>query len=104
MREFRGKSLTWGITISCGAGFFLFGYDQGVFGGILTNQNFLDTFNNPNSTIQAQITSTYYLGKRTTKDQHTKALIESTLAAAFRVAIIKCVHNTDVQKSLSPIA
>lgn len=43
-------------------GFFLFGYDQGVFGGILTNQNFLDTFNNPNSTIQAQITSTYYLG------------------------------------------
>ncbi|KAJ5622739.1 hypothetical protein N7490_011344 [Penicillium lividum] len=57
-----GKNLTWGITISCGAGFFLFGYDQGVFGGILTNQNFLDTFNNPDSTIQAQITSTYYLG------------------------------------------
>ncbi|KAJ5092719.1 hypothetical protein N7456_008580 [Penicillium angulare] len=58
----RGKSVTWGITVACGAGFFLFGYDQGVFGGILNNEDFLATFNNPNSTIQAQITSTYYLG------------------------------------------
>ncbi|OJJ38307.1 hypothetical protein ASPWEDRAFT_179875 [Aspergillus wentii DTO 134E9] len=58
----QGKGLTVGITVACGAGFFLFGYDQGVFGGILTNQNFLDTFGYPDSTIQGQITSTYYLG------------------------------------------
>ncbi|KAJ5682796.1 hypothetical protein N7462_005961 [Penicillium macrosclerotiorum] len=62
MQLLRGKSASWGITVSCGAGFFLFGYDQGVFGGILTNQNFLGTFNNPDSTIQGQITSPYYLG------------------------------------------
>ncbi|QKX55572.1 uncharacterized protein TRUGW13939_02666 [Talaromyces rugulosus] len=60
--QIKGRGLTRGITIACGAGFFLFGYDQGVFGGILTNQNFLDTFNNPDATIQGQITSTYYLG------------------------------------------
>ncbi|OKL58598.1 hypothetical protein UA08_05998 [Talaromyces atroroseus] len=50
--HFQGKTLTTGITIACGAGFCLFGYDQGVFG----------TFNNPDATIQGQITSTYYLG------------------------------------------
>jgi sugar porter (SP) family MFS transporter len=58
----RGRQLTLGITIACGTGFFLFGYDQGVFGGILNNAEFLTTFNNPNPTIQAQIVSSYYLG------------------------------------------
>ena len=29
MQLMRGKSVTWGITVACGAGFFLFGYDQG---------------------------------------------------------------------------
>lgn len=58
----RNKSLTRGVTISCGADVFLFGYDQGVFGGILMNQTFLNTFDNPGSAIQAQITSAYYLG------------------------------------------
>ncbi|KAK5173969.1 uncharacterized protein LTR77_001048 [Saxophila tyrrhenica] len=40
----------------------LYGYDQGVFGGLLTNPLFQSTFDNPNPTIQGQITSTYYLG------------------------------------------
>lgn len=40
----------------------LFGYDQGVFGGILSNQSFLAAFNNPNTTVQGQMTSTYVLG------------------------------------------
>lgn len=62
MKSLHGKSLTWGITVACGSGFFLFGYDQGVFGGILNNQNFIETFNHPDSIIQAQITSTYYMG------------------------------------------
>lgn len=62
MQSLQGKSLTWGITVACGSGFFLFGYDQGVFGGILNNRNFLETFNHPSSIIEAQITSTYYLG------------------------------------------
>lgn len=37
-------------------------YDQGVYGGLLTNKLFLQTFGYPNATIQGQITSTYYLG------------------------------------------
>lgn len=58
----RGQTLTVGITISCGMAFCLFGYDQGVFGGILSNQSFLTTFNNPNTTTQGQMTSSYVLG------------------------------------------
>lgn len=62
LSNLQGSALTRGITIACGVRFFLFGYDQGVFGGILTNENFLETFNNPDANIQGQITSTYYLG------------------------------------------
>ncbi|KAH8887133.1 general substrate transporter [Thozetella sp. PMI_491] len=40
------------LTIYLPSSFLLFGYDQG----------FLETFNNPDSVIQAQIVSTYYLG------------------------------------------
>jgi len=40
----------------------LFGYDQGVFGGLLGNAMFLRTFNDPGATIQAQIVSTYDIG------------------------------------------
>lgn len=58
----RGSSLRHRVTTACGAGFLLFGYDQGVFGGLLSNQHFLDTFNNPNSTIQGQIVATYDIG------------------------------------------
>lgn len=38
------------------------GYDQGVFGGLLANPNFLSTFNNPGTTLQGQIVSTYTIG------------------------------------------
>ena len=38
------------------------GYDQGVFGGLLANPNFLRTFNDPDTTIQGQIVSTYTIG------------------------------------------
>lgn len=57
-----GNSLSFGITAACGAGFLLFGYDQGVFGGILSNQHFLRTFNYPNATMQGQIVATYDIG------------------------------------------
>lgn len=50
------------ITAACGAGFLLFGYDQGVFGGLLDNDPFLRTFNYPNTTIQGQIVATYDIG------------------------------------------
>ncbi|KAM0192753.1 hypothetical protein ACHAPI_008113 [Fusarium lateritium] len=50
------------VTIACGSGFLLFGYDQGVFGGLLSNRQFLKTFNYPSSTIQGQIVATYDIG------------------------------------------
>jgi hypothetical protein len=50
------------ILTTARPGFLLFGYDQGVFGGILTNTAFLRTFNNPDPTIQGQIVSTYDIG------------------------------------------
>lgn len=57
-----GNALRYRVTAASGAGFLLFGYDQGVFGGILSNRPFLDTFNNPSSTIQGQIVATYDIG------------------------------------------
>ncbi|KAK3721454.1 hypothetical protein LTR37_003009 [Vermiconidia calcicola] len=57
-----GRALTIGICTSSGLGFMLFGYDQGVFGGLLANLSFLETFNQPGVTMQGQIVSTYTLG------------------------------------------
>lgn len=51
----QGKPLQFGITAACGAGFLLFGYDQGIFGGLLDNVAFQEAFGYPNSTIQGQI-------------------------------------------------
>lgn len=58
----QGKPLQFGITAACGAGFLLFGYDQGVFGGLLDNAAFQKAFGYPNSTIQGLIVATYDLG------------------------------------------
>lgn len=40
----------------------LFGYDEGIFGGILSNPAFNKQFKNPNTTVQGQIVSSYVLG------------------------------------------
>lgn len=58
----QGDALRYRITAACGAGFLLFGYDQGVFGGLLSNPHFLNTFNHPDSSIQGQIVATYDIG------------------------------------------
>lgn len=58
----KAKWLQYRITAACGAGFLLFGYDQGVFGGLLDNKPFLETFGNPSVTIQGQIVATYDIG------------------------------------------
>lgn len=62
LRDSEGKALTAWTTFAAGAGFTLFGYDQGVFGAILTNESFIKTFNEPNPTLQGHITATYDLG------------------------------------------
>lgn len=61
-QESQGKPLQFGVTAACGAGFLLFGYDQGVFGGLLDNEPFLKTFGYPGATIQGQIVATYDIG------------------------------------------
>ncbi|KAJ9480621.1 hypothetical protein VN97_g12927 [Penicillium thymicola] len=62
LQNSRGKTLQYSITAACGAGFLLFGYDQGVFGGLLDNDPFLKTFGYPSTTIQGQIVATYDIG------------------------------------------
>lgn len=57
-----GKPTRTAIAITCGQAFFLFGYDQGVFGGLITNPDFLDTFGNPKASFMGIIVSIYNLG------------------------------------------
>ncbi|KAI9166327.1 hexose carrier [Paramyrothecium foliicola] len=61
-RESQGNWLLFYITFASGAGFALFGYDQGVFGALLGNESFIKKFDNPSSTLQGQITAIYDLG------------------------------------------
>ncbi|KIL84856.1 hypothetical protein FAVG1_11726 [Fusarium avenaceum] len=58
----RGKKLQSAVTSCCLCAFVLYGYDQGVFGGILENEDWLRQFNNPGDTLTGFITSSYNLG------------------------------------------
>ncbi|KAJ9640200.1 hypothetical protein H2204_003425 [Knufia peltigerae] len=58
----QGKSLLRMIT-GCGAiGFMLFGYDQGVLGGINTSNDFLAQFGYPSSSLLGTINAIYEIG------------------------------------------
>ncbi len=57
-----GFPLRLAITISCQLAFILFGYDQGVFSGIVGNSDFLTTFGYPSSGLEGIIVSVYNLG------------------------------------------
>ncbi|KAM5356574.1 hypothetical protein ACJ41O_003220 [Fusarium nematophilum] len=58
----RGKGVRIGITITCLIAFVLFGYDQGVFGGILQNEDWLNQFGHPSDSKTGIIVSCYNLG------------------------------------------
>ncbi|SPO06397.1 probable transporter (major facilitator superfamily) [Cephalotrichum gorgonifer] len=58
----RGKSLQKGITCCCLVAFVLYGYDQGVFSGILQNENWLDQFDHPSDSKTGIIVSCFNLG------------------------------------------
>ncbi|KAF9872891.1 hypothetical protein CkaCkLH20_09754 [Colletotrichum karsti] len=58
----RGKSLQFGITICCLSAFILFDYEQGVFGPILRNENWLNQFKHPSDSETGIIVSCYNLG------------------------------------------
>ncbi|KAK0650716.1 Sugar transporter STL1 [Lasiodiplodia hormozganensis] len=60
-----GKALDWAITLCSGAGFLLFGYDQGVMSGLLTGTAFtqvfpsIDTQNGGSSSLQGTVVAIY---------------------------------------------
>ncbi|KAF2192873.1 putative Myo-inositol transporter 1 [Zopfia rhizophila CBS 207.26] len=58
----RGFKLRCAITIACQLAFVLFGYDQGVFSGIVGNEDFRSTFGHPSPGLEGIIVSIYNLG------------------------------------------
>ncbi|KUJ08312.1 general substrate transporter [Mollisia scopiformis] len=58
----RGRSLQIAVSCCCLLAFTLFGYDQGVFSGILQNEDWLDQFGHPSDTHTGIIVASYNLG------------------------------------------
>lgn len=58
----RGAPLRAAIYAACLSAFLFFGYDQGVFSGLLENENWLDQFNHPKDTTTGITVSSYCLG------------------------------------------
>ncbi|KAK3077127.1 hypothetical protein LTS18_011150, partial [Coniosporium uncinatum] len=58
----RGFKLRVAITIACEMAFILFGYDQGVFSGIVGNPHFQNTVSHPGEGLLGIIVSIYNLG------------------------------------------
>ncbi|OQD70280.1 hypothetical protein PENDEC_c025G00931 [Penicillium decumbens] len=56
-----GKSLLSGITCSAGMGFIIFGYDDGVIGGLLTSTAFQEVFN-LSSSMEGTVTALFMIG------------------------------------------
>ncbi|KAJ5627240.1 hypothetical protein N7528_004667, partial [Penicillium herquei] len=62
---FTGKWLTVWITVACATDMTLFGYDQGVFSGVVVTQDYLDVFNlgGSNKTkLKSTVTAIYDVG------------------------------------------
>ena len=62
MPELRGGALIAVILAASGLDFLLFGYDQGLFGGILAGQGFIDMLGNPSPTLTGLVTAVYDIG------------------------------------------
>lgn len=58
----RGKSLQAAVTACCLVAFILFGYDQGVFSNIVTNEDWKKQFGYPDDSEEGIIVSCYNLG------------------------------------------
>ncbi|RDW91866.1 putative sugar transporter-1 [Coleophoma crateriformis] len=58
-----GGWLTFWVTVACATDMTLFGYDQGVFGGVIVTPDFLDTLGlNNNTGMVGTVTAVYDLG------------------------------------------
>lgn len=60
--QLRGKPLIALILVLSGTQFTLFGYDQGLFGGILAGERFQDMLGHPNPTMSGLVTAIYDIG------------------------------------------
>jgi hypothetical protein len=59
MIEPEGKGLLLAVTLLTSLGFFLIGYDNGLFGGFVEDNSFKDAFGNLSPTIVGLIVSIY---------------------------------------------
>ncbi|CAM1500395.1 Fc.00g095570.m01.CDS01 [Cosmosporella sp. VM-42] len=59
---YQGSTLMRAISITGSVGFLLFGYDQGVLGGINTSEDFLGQFGNPSNSLLGTINAIYEIG------------------------------------------
>ncbi|KAF2649851.1 general substrate transporter [Lophiostoma macrostomum CBS 122681] len=57
-----GERLTVWISVAASIVLVFYGYDQGVFGNVIINENFLHTFGYPSADMQGVMTSIYNIG------------------------------------------
>ena len=62
MKETRGGTLIAFILLASGLDFLLFGYDQGLFGGILAGDGFNKMLGEPTPTLTGLVTAVYDIG------------------------------------------
>jgi MFS family permease len=62
VKELRGSALIAVILIASGLDFLLFGYDQGLFGGILAGPGFIEMLGHPSPTLTGLVTAVYDIG------------------------------------------
>lgn len=60
--QLRGTALIAMILVTSGLDFLLFGYDQGLFGGILAGERFQKTLGHPSPTMTGLVTAIYDIG------------------------------------------
>ena len=62
MTQLRGPALVWAITLCSASCYLLFGYDQGVLGGLVAQPTFLHAVGNPSSGYLGVIVAFYDIG------------------------------------------
>ncbi|KAJ5378266.1 General substrate transporter [Penicillium cataractarum] len=58
----RGRALRASVAVSAGSAYLLFGYDQGVLGGLVSQPSFLGAIGNPSPTYLGTIVALYDIG------------------------------------------
>ncbi|CAG8126425.1 unnamed protein product [Penicillium salamii] len=62
MTELQGRSLQIAIAVSAGSAYLLFGYDQGVLGGLVSYPGFLSAIDNPSAGYLGTIVALFNIG------------------------------------------